>query len=59
MSCTREPWLLNKYLNDQLNETKVRKQDTLSGLRYALSHSNSYSLAWNFIKDKWDEIINR
>ena len=59
MSCSREPWLINKYLKLQLNETIVRKQDAINGLRYSLSHSTSHYYAWNFIKENWNEIINR
>ena len=59
LSCAREPWLLNKYLSDQLNNTKVRKQDTLYGLRYACTKPLGNILAWDFIKSNWNQIYAR
>ena len=59
MACTREPWLVNKFLNDQLNNTKVRKQDTLYGLRYAATKPLGNVLAWDFIKSNWNQIYAR
>jgi aminopeptidase N len=57
MSCTKEPWLITRYLNDQLNYTKVRRQDTILGLRYGLINSYSHPFAWNFIKQNWLHLI--
>lgn len=59
MSCTKEPWLLNKHLNNQLNETKVRVQDSLTGLRYTTYKPYSNVIAWNFIKNNWNQLIQR
>jgi hypothetical protein len=57
MSCTREPWLIARYLNDQLNEKKVRRQDCLAGLRYAMIHSHSNKIAWVFLKNNWNLLL--
>ena len=35
MSCTEEPVLMERYLNDQINSTKVRPQDTILGVTQA------------------------
>ena len=59
MSCTKEPWLIKKYLNDQLNTTKVRVQDTLSGLRVAAQRPHASLFTWNFVKDNWNELFDR
>ena len=59
MACTREPWLINRFLNDQLNHTKVRRQDTLFGLRYASTKSLGNIMTWDFIKTNWNELYDR
>ena len=59
MSCSKEPYLIKMYLQDQLDEAKVRGQDTLRGLRYAATNGYAYSLTWNFIKDNWDTLFER
>lgn len=59
MSCTREPWIMNKFLNYQLNDSITRKQDSLFGLSYAASHSYSNLLTWNFVKNNWNELLAR
>ena len=59
MSCAREPWLINKYLHYQMDESKVRPQDTLRGLSNAFKHANSYQLAWKFVRENWDLLIDR
>lgn len=59
MACTREPWLINRFLNDQLNDTKVRKQDTLFGIRYASVKPLGNIMTWDFIKTNWNELFER
>ena len=49
MSCTEEPALIERYLNDQINSTKVRLQDTILGVTN-VAKSN---LTWPFIKNNW------
>lgn len=59
MSCTKETWLLRRFLDDQLDETKVRKQDSLSGIRAAAVKSFGNALTWKFVKDNWQELYIR
>jgi hypothetical protein len=59
MSCSKETWIQMRYLNDQLNKTKVRMQDGLSGINYALGHLYASSIAWNFVKTNWNLILER
>jgi len=37
----------------------VRKQDAITGLRYSLAHSSSFIHAYDFIKAKWNDILNK
>ena len=59
MSCTKEPWLIRRYLNDQLNETKVRKQDSIRGIISASRTMHGNLIAWNFLKENWLELFDR
>ena len=59
MSCTKEPWLIAQHLNNQLNESKVRTQDFLFGIRYATYKSYSNVIAWAFVKNNWNTISNK
>jgi len=58
MSCSKEPWIITKYLNLQLNDSVVRKQDAIFGLRYSLSHPSSFIHAYDFVKAKWFGLVN-
>ncbi len=57
MACTRLPWLISKFLNDQID--KVRPQDALSGLRAAATKAEGNLKTWNFVKDNWDMLFAR
>ena len=59
MSCAVQPHLITQFLNDQLDETIVRKQDTLSGLRAAASKSTGNARTWEFVKSNWKELFDR
>ncbi|XP_028401179.1 glutamyl aminopeptidase-like [Dendronephthya gigantea] len=57
---TREPWILNRYLQYAIDDTKVRNQDT-SGVISDIANANPVgrSLAWNFLKEVWPIIIEK
>lgn len=59
MSCTTEAWIIKRFLEDQINEKKVRPQDTLSGLRSAATKSNANAITWNFVKENWNLLYER
>ena len=59
MSCTKEPWLIKAFLADQLNSTKVRTQDTISGIRLAARSQYAIEYTWNFVKENWNEFYQR
>ncbi|XP_029001190.1 aminopeptidase Ey-like [Betta splendens] len=58
LSCTREPWLLNRYLEYSLDPTKIRKQDASFTITAIASNPVGQPLAWDFIRAKWDFIFN-
>ena len=59
MSCTKIPWLISRYLNDQLNSSKVRLQDAASGYSTIALRTYGTMMTWTFIKDNWDEITSK
>uniref|UniRef100_A0A3Q0RHZ3 Aminopeptidase n=1 Tax=Amphilophus citrinellus TaxID=61819 RepID=A0A3Q0RHZ3_AMPCI len=58
LSCTKEPWLLNRYLEYCLDPEMIRKQDASATIVYIASNPVGQSLAWDFIRAKWDLIFN-
>ncbi|XP_062274018.1 aminopeptidase Ey-like [Scomber scombrus] len=58
LSCTKEPWLLNRYLEYSLNPAMIRKQDAGSTIVYIAGNPIGQPLAWDFIRSKWDHIFN-
>ena len=59
MSCSREPSLINTFLRNQLDTKITRKQDSVTGIVYAASNSYSSLITWNFIKNNWNELVDR
>uniref|UniRef100_A0A3Q3EQT3 Aminopeptidase n=1 Tax=Labrus bergylta TaxID=56723 RepID=A0A3Q3EQT3_9LABR len=58
LSCTKQPWLLNRYLEYCLDPEKIRKQDATFTITYIAANSVGQSLAWDFIRSNWDHIFN-
>ncbi|XP_034535383.1 aminopeptidase Ey-like [Notolabrus celidotus] len=58
LSCTKQPWLLNRYLEYCLDPTKIRKQDATFTIVYIAGNSVGQPLAWDFIRANWDHIFN-
>ena len=58
MACTKIGYLITRFLNDQLS-SKVRVQDTLTGLRAIAVRSEGNLKAWYFIRDNWNELFTR
>ena len=59
MSCTKQTWLISRFLNDQINETKVRLQDSYKGISYIANKPQGNLITWVFIKDNWDRFLNK
>uniref|UniRef100_A0A8C4HYL1 Aminopeptidase n=1 Tax=Dicentrarchus labrax TaxID=13489 RepID=A0A8C4HYL1_DICLA len=57
MSCTKAPWLLNRYLEYTLDPTKIRKQDATSTIQYVARNIVGMPLAWNFVRARWGYIF--
>lgn len=53
LSCSKEPWILNRLLDYAIDTTKIRRQDTISTILYVAGNSVGQSLAWDFIRSHW------
>lgn len=56
LTCTREQWLLNRYLEWSLNSTLVRKQDITFVFGGVAREGVGFHLARNFFYDRIDDI---
>jgi aminopeptidase N len=56
LSCSREQWLLSRYLDWSLNATLVRKQDASIVFSGVAREEVGFYLARNFFFDRIDEI---
>ncbi|XP_036390835.1 alanyl (membrane) aminopeptidase b [Megalops cyprinoides] len=59
LACTKQPWLLNRYLEYTLDAEKIRKQDATSTIVYIASNVVGQSLAWDFIRARWEYIFTQ
>ena len=51
--------LVQETLDRSLNEDHVRSQDTISVMMGTASNPHGRELAWQFLKDNWDELDRR
>lgn len=54
MSCTQDPWIINRYLERVMDTNNVRLQDSSSTLSYIGRHENSKYVAWAFAANNWE-----
>uniref|UniRef100_A0A3B5N1S8 Aminopeptidase n=1 Tax=Xiphophorus couchianus TaxID=32473 RepID=A0A3B5N1S8_9TELE len=54
LSCTKQTWLLNRYLSYTLDPDKIRLMDATSTINLIAQNAAGQALAWNFIRAHWD-----
>uniref|UniRef100_A0A3Q3VN26 Aminopeptidase n=1 Tax=Mola mola TaxID=94237 RepID=A0A3Q3VN26_MOLML len=59
LACTKQPWLLNRYLEYTLNPSLIRKQDATSTIVYIAQNVIGQSLAWDFVRARWSYIFTQ
>ncbi|XP_041649436.1 aminopeptidase N-like [Cheilinus undulatus] len=59
LACSREPWLLNRYLDYSLDPNKIRKQDATSTISSIAGNVVGMPLAWNFVRARWSDIFEQ
>uniref|UniRef100_H2SSR9 Aminopeptidase n=1 Tax=Takifugu rubripes TaxID=31033 RepID=H2SSR9_TAKRU len=57
LACTKQPWLLNRYLEYTLDPQKIRKQDATSTIVYIANNVVGQSLVWDFVRARWSYIF--
>jgi len=59
LSCTKEIWLLNRYLNWSLTDgSGIRKADGRSVISRVAINNIGRDLSFDFIRDKWDRVVD-
>lgn len=57
LACSREPWLLSRYLEWCLNSSSgIRKQDGSYAFRSVATNLYGRDIAFNYLRDKWDKV---
>uniref|UniRef100_UPI00398E6FDA aminopeptidase Q-like isoform X3 n=1 Tax=Pristiophorus japonicus TaxID=55135 RepID=UPI00398E6FDA len=56
LGCSREPWILTRYLHYALDESKILQKDSLLVFRAVAKNPFGYLLVWNFIRANWKTI---
>ncbi|NXV17294.1 AMPN Aminopeptidase, partial [Cepphus grylle] len=59
LSCSREPWILNRYLQYTLDPKKIRKQDATATINSIASNVVGQPLAWDFIRGNWKTLFSQ
>ncbi|XP_069481390.1 aminopeptidase Ey-like [Ambystoma mexicanum] len=59
MACSREPWILTRYLEYTLDSTKIRTQDAATTINSIARNAVGQSLAWDFIRENWGQIYSQ
>ncbi|KAG7327353.1 hypothetical protein KOW79_008959 [Hemibagrus wyckioides] len=58
LSCTKQPWLLNRFLEYTLDPEKIRKQDATTTIGSIASNVIGQPLAWDFVRERWEYLLN-
>jgi hypothetical protein len=59
LGCTNDHVLLEWYLKQHFNETKIKKTDCLTGITHLAKTKNGKLIVWDFLKKNWTMIFKR
>ncbi|XP_030045544.1 aminopeptidase Ey isoform X1 [Microcaecilia unicolor] len=59
LACSKQPWILNRYLQYALDPTKIRRQDATSTITSIASNVVGQTLAWDFVNSNWKELFSQ
>ncbi|NWX29986.1 AMPN Aminopeptidase, partial [Notiomystis cincta] len=59
LSCSPQPWILNRYLEYTLDPTKIRRQDATSTINSIASNVVGQPLVWDFIRGNWRTLFTQ
>lgn len=57
LACSKQVWILNRYLSYTLNPDLIRKQDATSTINSISSNVIGQSLAWDFVQSNWKKLF--
>lgn len=59
LACSREPWILARFLERTLTENSgVRKQDLIRVFVTVSNNPNGVPVTYNFLRSNWDRLKN-
>ncbi|XP_059534043.1 aminopeptidase N [Myotis daubentonii] len=58
LACSKEVWILNRYLEYTLDPNLIRKQDATSTLSSIAGNIIGKTLAWDFVQINWKKLFN-
>ncbi|CAC5411232.1 ANPEP [Mytilus coruscus] len=58
LSCTKQTWILNRFIKMSLDFDQVRKQDSASVFTGVHGNPIGRDLAWTFLNSNWDRIYS-
>ncbi|XP_036133941.1 aminopeptidase N [Molossus molossus] len=58
LACSKQVWILNRYLTYTLNPELIRKQDATSTISSVASNVIGQNLAWDFVQSNWKKLFN-
>ncbi|XP_055479167.1 LOW QUALITY PROTEIN: aminopeptidase N [Psammomys obesus] len=57
LACSKEVWILNRYLSYALNPSFIRRQDATSTIISIANNVVGQPLAWDFIRSNWKKLF--
>merc|ERR550534_3278660 len=58
MACSKDPWIINRYLDRCLDSTIIRLQDRSSTLSYIGQVPYNKYVAWSWATNNWEHIMD-
>ncbi|KAJ8315380.1 hypothetical protein KUTeg_007530 [Tegillarca granosa] len=58
LGCSKEPWIIRRYLGFSMDTNIIRKQDTHLVIRAVSANIYGRSIAWEFLQDNWLALLN-
>ncbi|XP_007943359.1 aminopeptidase N [Orycteropus afer afer] len=57
LACSKQVWILNRYLSYTLNPDLIRKQDATSTISSIASNVIGHPLVWDFVQSNWRKLF--
>ncbi|XP_041508649.1 aminopeptidase N [Microtus oregoni] len=57
LACSKDVWILNRYLSYTLNSEYIRRQDATSTIINIANNAVGQSLVWDFVRSNWKKLF--